>query len=98
MENGVPDGFQPFQAQFIQFKAQRQSDWPGDYVFTTLPGGINFEGSLRDNWYVDSGSTIHMSDQFHLFSNYQAVNNGSWPVKGVDATLICYKQNEWETF
>ena len=24
-----------------------------------------------------------MSDQFHLFSNYQAVKNGSWPVKVV---------------
>ncbi len=83
MENGVPDGFKPFQAQFAQSIPQRQPDWQGDYAFTTLPGGINFEGSLRDNWYVDSGCTIHMSDQFHLFSNYQAVNNGSWPVKGV---------------
>jgi transposase InsO family protein len=83
MERGVPNGFQPLQAQFAQFKPQRQPDWPGDYAFTTLPGDIQFEGNFRDNWYVDSGCTIHMSDQFHLFSNYQAVKNGSWPVKGV---------------
>jgi transposase InsO family protein len=83
MERGVPNGFQPLQAQFAQFKPQRQPDWPGDYAFTTLPVDIQFEGNFRDNWYVDSGCTIHMSDQFHLFSNYQAVKNGSWPVKGV---------------
>jgi hypothetical protein len=44
------------------------------------------DSRVNTDWWIDSGTTQHMSDQFSIFSNFTSVKPGSWPVKGIEAT------------
>lgn len=64
--------------------SQHHTEWPLDYGFSSHITSY-LSSTCRDpkNWFADSGASQHMSDQRWMFSTFNTVINGSYPVKGI---------------
>ena len=60
------------------------TEWPLDYGFSSHITSY-LSSICRDpkSWFADSGASQHMSDQRWMFSTFNTVTNGSYPVKGI---------------
>ena len=93
--------------------ASQDSRYPGRSPHVTMTTPRAFMVQLLDqevhsiDWLADSGSSHHMSDQRHWFTNFTTVPAGTWPVQVVaghttfvegigDIPIEIYIRNQWE--
>src|SRR5262249_37242136 len=62
-------------------KSKLASGKSNGFAFTAFSSLL----AVRSNtdWYTDSGATQHMSDQRWMFSTFEDVKPGTWPVYGI---------------
>lgn len=64
--------------------SRHHTDWTIDYRFSScITSYLSIICRNFKHWFADSGASQHMSDQRWMFSTFNLVKKGSYPVKWI---------------